>query len=210
MIQKFEALPSTTKMAVYAGSGAAGALLLSALVFACVRQRRAGRRERDAYNAKIEKEREDAYKEQVELREKGLGGWDSSSTLGEDALGGWGGSHVPQGYEKEPEPPVPTIPSNMMGNEVPSRMASPAGYKNSGAGMDRSWTPPVLSPVPQSPAQMGLIQNAGNAYSGGYGGNRNIPSSPQFPSQPHQQPPPGGFPGVYSQRRFSRNQYQQF
>jgi len=93
--QKFQALPQATKLAVYGGSGAAGAILFAAFLFFCFRQRRTGRLEREAYNAKIEKEREDAYRDQMELKEKGYGGWNNAEVAyqGEDALGGWGKTH---------------------------------------------------------------------------------------------------------------------
>lgn len=93
MAEKWNRLPQTTKLAVYGGSGAAGAILLAAFLFFCCRQRRAGRLEREAYNNNIEKEREAAYKDQMELNEKGLGGWNNTEVRnqGGDALGGWHG-----------------------------------------------------------------------------------------------------------------------
>lgn len=154
-------------------------------MFTCIRQRRAGRRERDAYNAKVEKERDEAYRDQMELREKGLGGWDKNSfaTQGEDALGGWGGSHVAPGTKVE-DIPLPKMPSNIMVTEVPTRVNSPV--------ISRSMTPTIpqiVSPIPQSPrvpdwtggSQGGMIHNAGNSYSGGYGGNPTQSRSPSFP-----------------------------
>jgi hypothetical protein len=213
MAQKWAALPQTTKLAIYGGSGAGAALLFGALLFTCIRQRRAGRRERDAYNAKVEKEREDAYRDQMELREKGLGGWDSGSyaTQGEDALGGWGGSHVPAGSKAADIPPVPKMPGNAVVNEVPSRVNSPTLPRvNSPA--PRLQTPSLVAPVPQSPRHWsggnagGMIHNAGNSYSGGYGGSNNIPRSPSFPLSP-QTPQPRGYPGGYASQ--SRG-YQRF
>jgi hypothetical protein len=197
MAQKFAALPQSTKLAIYGGGGAAAALLFSAFLFTCVRQRRAGRRERDAYNAKIEKEREEAYNDQMELREKGLGGWDTKEFAhqGEDALGGWGGSHVPAGM-------------NVALNEVPSRSNSPALPRGADP-ISRMQTPSLKSPISQSPRAWnggnrgGLIQNAGNAYSGGYGGgSNNIPRSPSFPLSP--QIPQRGYPGGYNNGGYAR------
>jgi hypothetical protein len=197
MAQKFQALPQTTKLAIYGGSGAAGALLLAAILFSCIRQRRKGRKERDAYNAKVEQEREEAYRDQMELREKGLGGWDKKEFdhQGEDALGGWGGSFVPAGTQANALPAEKSkFPGSVSVNEVPSRMQ----------------TPSLASPAPQSPRQWsggnqgGLVQNAGNAYSGGYGGNPNIPRSPAFPLSPQvpQQRSPGGYTNNAGYSRF--------
>jgi len=235
--QKFAAMPTTSKIGVYAGGGAAAALLLFACVFSCIRQRRAGRREREAYNAKVEKDREDAYKDQMELREKGLGGWDNGAyqSQGEDALGGWGGSHVPVGTKAADVPPVPKMPPNFQVNEVPPRFNSPAIPRAAAAspavprGMNaspaplrtataspvsRMQTPSLVSPIPQSPRawtggnQGGLIGNAGNAYSGGYGGSNNIPRSPSFPLSPQvPQQRQPRFPPGYTQ---SPGGYQRF
>jgi hypothetical protein len=199
MAQKWQALPQTTKVAVYGGSGGAAALLIAALTFTCIRQRRAGRQERDAYNAKVEKEREDAYRDQMELREKGLGGWDQGAYAkqGDDALGGWGGSHVPHGYAAD-EPTLPKMPPNVMVSEVPSRSNSP-GIQRSMSPVSRHQTPALVSP--ESPRtwnggnQGGMIHNTSNAYSGGYGNSSNVPRSPSFPlggSMPPQRGPSNG------------------
>lgn len=183
MSQKFAALPSGTKIAIYASCGGAGAILLSAFIFCCIRQRRAGRRERDAYNAKIEKEREEAYKDQMELREKGLGGWDQGSKQGEDALGGWGGTHVVGGAGEKDVPPVPTVPAGVAYGGRISRSASPAVS----TGVPREGN---MSPAPQSPRQWGggnqggMIHNAGNAYTGAFGGNTNYNAAPANYSNP--------------------------
>ena len=195
-------MPSGTKLAIYAGSGAGAALLLGAALFSCIRQRRAGRRERDAYNAQVEKDRTDAYEEQMELREKGLGGWDKSefASQGDDALGGWGGSYVRPGTKAADIPGAAKSPSNVVANEVPLRMNSPAASATSPPA--RMQTPSLASPVPQSPRLWsggnagGMIHNAGNAYSGGYGGSNNIPRSPSFPLSP-QVPQQRGYPGGY-------------
>lgn len=69
----------------------------------------------------MKKEQEEQEKDQMELREKGLGGWDPNSTLGDDALGGWGGTHVGPGIRAadfSDEKNTPTITSR----EIPSRM----------------------------------------------------------------------------------------
>jgi hypothetical protein len=169
--EKFQELPQGSKLAIYCGGGAAAAILLSAFLFTCIRQRRKGRQERDAYNAKIEKEREDAYKDQMELREKGLGGWDKGSyaTQGEDALGGWGGQHATAGARgADAPPPVPKLPGNVSVHDAPSRVQSPVSRN----GTPSNWN---------GGNSGGMIHNAHNAYSGGYGGSNNIPRSPNFP-----------------------------
>lgn len=144
-------------------------------MFTCIRQRRKGKAERDAYNAKIEKERQEAYQDQMELREKGLGGWDKGAyeRQGADALGGWqesrggqaGGAAMPKAF------------SNVSINEVPSRHASPApqggpllhhSHSQHGAG----WNGGNAG---------GMIHGVHNAYNGGYHNSPNIPRSPSFP-----------------------------
>ncbi|RDL36425.1 Uncharacterized protein BP5553_05777 [Venustampulla echinocandica] len=161
--EKFQALPQTTKMGIYIGSGSAAALLLAAFLFVCIRQRRAGRKERDAYNAKVEKERQDAYTYQVELREKGMGGWDNRefANQGDDALGGWGGSHVVAGSSTRARgndvPTLPEISGNTGANDFPLRSPNPAsGYAGS-------------NNIPRSPsfAHNGEIQSTGSTR-GGY------------------------------------------
>jgi len=225
--QKFAALSPGAKIAVYCSGGGAAALVLSALLFVCIRQRRAGRKERDAYNAKVEKEREDAYRDQMELREKGLGGWDKNAyaTQGDDALGGWGGTHATT--------PVPKIPFNVMVSEreIPSRSdsASPAisrAMTSSPATIGRAMSPTVPNfaqpftqspqqaqsqPHPRSPQQWsgnqgGMIQNAGNSYSGGYGGNPNGYSGGNM--NPQREPSFGQVP--QQQRGFGNGGYQRF
>ncbi|KAG4030026.1 hypothetical protein MFRU_013g00500 [Monilinia fructicola] len=93
--EKWGNLSSTTKLAVYCGGGAAAAAVVSAFLFTFFRQRRNGRLEREAYNQLIEKQQQDAYADQMELHNKGLGGFDQNSyaTQGDDALGGWSNNH---------------------------------------------------------------------------------------------------------------------
>lgn len=55
--EKFEALPSTSKTAIYASAGGVGAILVAALLFYCIRQRRRGSREAKLAEAKAEEER---------------------------------------------------------------------------------------------------------------------------------------------------------
>lgn len=211
LAQKFAALPSGTKLAVYCGSGGAAALLISAALFSCIRARRAGKRERDAYNAKVEQEREEAYRDQMELREKGIGGWDENAfkNQGDDALGGWGGTHVPAGTKATdfdfPDPVDKNGPV-VMANEIPQGNDVPRGFEFETSAqptiprvmspVSRIQTPNIVQPIPQSPRAWtggnagGMIHNAGNAYNGGYGG----PSrSPSFPLQSTQQNYGGGY-----------------
>jgi hypothetical protein len=213
--QKFAALPAATKIAVYSGSAAAGALLLSALIVTCIRQRRAGRLEREAYNAKVEKEREEAYKDQMELREKGIGGWDEGSAQGDDALGGWGGTHVPPGTKATDFdfPDVKNNASQVSVNELLPSQSIPRS--NSPASTPRILSsglqmPQIAQPIPQSPRTWtggnmgGMIHQAGNAYSGAYGGGNNgVQWSPSFPTT-SPAPVQRGYPGGYSSSGYQR------
>jgi hypothetical protein len=263
--QKFAALPDTTKIGIYSGSAAAGVILLSALIFTCIRQRRKGAAERTAYNAQVEKEREEAFKDQMELREKGLGGWNESEvkSQGDDALGGRGGSHLapaevpstptipklaatsmaaqsPSGYARSTTPraqdpfedqlsragspaisraqnPFEEQPSRIGTPTIP-RLQSPTGQQS----------PRIRSPAPQGGQSWnpsgGLIQNAGSAYSGGYGGSSqvagsaysgnysassNSPRGPTFPLSP-QMPAQRGFSGGFSPGGQSSQGYHRF
>lgn len=111
LAQKWHNLPSGTKLAIYCGAGGGAALLFSLILCSCIRQRRKGRRERAAFNARIEQEREQAYQDQIQLREKGLGGWDAKEleTQGDDALGGWGGAHAAPGTKFDEPAPSPIL-----------------------------------------------------------------------------------------------------
>lgn len=178
--EKFQELPQSSKLAIYCGGGAAAALLFGAFIFTCIRQRRKGRQEREAYNAKVEKEREDAYKDQMELREKGLGGWDQGSyqSQGDNALGGWQESRG----QAAAAPPVPKMPSNISTQEFPSRTTTPVARH----GSPSTWN---------GGNSGGMIHNAHNAYSGGYQNSPNIPRSPNFPLA-------GNFPSHQGYQRF--------
>ncbi|CZT08605.1 related to cell wall protein YGR189c [Rhynchosporium agropyri] len=165
--EKFAALPQATKLAVYAGSGAAAALLLGASLFACMRRRKQGKKEREEYEAVVNRERAEELQNQVELREKGLGGWDKGAyeRQGDDALGGWGGTYVPQ-VAKAADFPEPKTTAGGTVREPPSRISSPVSINS---------TPSLAGPVSQSPwngggGSGGLMDGAGNAYTGGYGG----------------------------------------
>ncbi len=189
--EKFAALPQGTKLAVYCGSGGAAALLFSAFLFACIRRRKQGRKEREEYNAKVERERQEEYQNQVELREKGLGGWNTNEykSQGDDALGGWGGTFIPQGT-KAADFKDPKEAANVMVKEVPFRVSSP---------VSRNGTASLVGPTPQSPRtgnggnQNGLINGTSNASTGGYTSSNNIPRSPSFPLTSPQNRGYGGY-----------------
>ncbi|KAI6250828.1 hypothetical protein HI914_01041 [Erysiphe necator] len=80
LMERFLALPSTTKLAVYCSLGAAFFLLFSALTFVCYKSRRKGRRERDAYEARLDKERQEASQDSEAFYQKNPVGWDTSSS----------------------------------------------------------------------------------------------------------------------------------
>lgn len=176
--EKFSELPQTSKVAIYAGAGGSAAVIFAAFMFICLRQRRKGRAERDEYNSRIEKEREGAYQDQMELRQKGLGGWDQGTTQGEDALGGW---QSRQNLNDSATPPVPKVPTTVSERDI---TASPPAWNGGNSG--------------------GMIHNAQNAYTGGYGGNRNIPTSPSFPLASQSSHADYGFP-VPQNSAFGRN-----
>jgi hypothetical protein len=144
----------------------------------------------------------------MELREKGIGGWDEGAYAkqGDDALGGWGGTHVPPGTKATDFdfPDVKKAPVNVASNEIPLRAQSPA-LPRMMSPVSRMQTPSIISPMPQSPIPRawtggndgGLIHNAGNAYSGAYGGSNNMSRNPNFPvTSPV--PVQRGYPGGYS------------
>ncbi|KAL2022952.1 hypothetical protein VTK56DRAFT_4167 [Thermocarpiscus australiensis] len=57
LAQKWEELPSTAKIAIYASAAGVGAVLVAAALFYCIRQRRRGAREALAAEARAEEER---------------------------------------------------------------------------------------------------------------------------------------------------------
>lgn len=80
LMEKFLALPSTTKLAIYCSIGAAATLLFSAFTFICFTSRRKGRRERDAYEARLDKERREASQGSTLPYKKHVSGWDTLSS----------------------------------------------------------------------------------------------------------------------------------
>ena len=73
-------------------SGIVGAGVLGAFFWFFIRQRRQGNAEAKQYNALVEQQREDTYKEQMELRAKGLGGFRDSRAISlRNGVGGSGG-----------------------------------------------------------------------------------------------------------------------
>jgi hypothetical protein len=94
---------------------------------------------------------------------------------------------------------------------VPSRSQSPAIPRLGSPALQqpqRVLSPALVSPVPQKAWDGGnvggMIHNAGNAYSGGYGGSNNIPRSPSFPLSPQTPQPNRGYPGGYSNGGYQR------
>lgn len=133
--------------------------------------RRAGRRERDQYNALVEQQRAESYKEQMELRSKGLGGFRNSSVPSlppSPAVLSEKGSFF-DGAKAHATAPSrsPRLGPNgagVRGLEPPSRSltASP---------MERSMSPPVLVP---EPPRRGF--GAERQYSGSYGPRSQSPA----------------------------------
>ncbi|TAQ89780.1 hypothetical protein B7494_g1851 [Chlorociboria aeruginascens] len=208
--QKFAALPQTTKVAIYAGGGAGAALLLSALLFTCIRQRRKGRAEREAYNASIEKEREAAFQDQMDLRERGLGGWDKDAyeKQGDDALGGWGGTHI-----SPADMNTASKGADLQKDEFPLRANSPVRTM-SPAQISRVASPTIAAPVPTRMWNGGNEQDLGAfTQNNGYAGSNNIPRSPSLgmnggyrsPAPPQQD---RGFP--FPNASLNRGGYQRF
>jgi len=202
--QKFKNLSPTTKIGIYAGGGAAAALLFFALMFTCIRQKRKGRAERDAYNALIEKQRTDAYNDQVQLREKGLGGWDKGAFehQGEDALGGWVGKNGDM--PKSPSSPgfagSPTSPNFSRPAEQPflpgfthEDIPSPAPVRiNSPVGSGPR-SPIVVSPQAMSPHTAAWGGDGGNGeYQGPFSNNSqgSLNRQPSFPFSNRSSPAP--------------------
>ncbi|KAG9234692.1 concanavalin A-like lectin/glucanase domain-containing protein [Amylocarpus encephaloides] len=184
LAQKWAALPQGSKIAVYTGSASGAALLVGAFAFFFIRQRRIGRKEREAYNAKIEAERDEKYKDQMELMEKSQGGWNKRdlASQGEDALGGWGSRHATPSIKDEVEP------GYRANDDYYQRSDSPA-FSRSGSSVH---SPTLLGQVPLRANEWnggnsgGIIHSAGNATKGGYSGTAD-PSSP-FPT--HNRSPP--------------------
>ncbi|KAH8805888.1 glycoside hydrolase family 16 protein [Xylogone sp. PMI_703] len=175
--QKWAKLPQTTKIGIYAGAGAGAAILLGAFIFTCLRQRKKGRLERDAYNARVEKERQEAYQDQIQLREKGFGGFDKGAVekQGDDALGGWGGNHVAAGTRASQlpsGPQSPTSPSSL--DRDPTVPAVMGELRSPSPGIQRKGTPVLQQPAPYH-AQTWGNDNFDDDYSGA-----NIPGSPGF------------------------------
>jgi hypothetical protein len=151
--EKFNALPSSSKAGIYAGSGAAGALLIGAILFTCIKQRRRGRLEAAAYQAKQEAmEREDkAY--EMKCKAEGISA-DSLSTgmtpqeyakgvegvagpLAAAAAGGMAAKALndeKNGRQSPRVPPLPNFPTayhDGMASPSPS-MRSPTGSLSPG------------------------------------------------------------------------------
>ncbi|KFY27383.1 hypothetical protein V493_03521, partial [Pseudogymnoascus sp. VKM F-4281 (FW-2241)] len=103
---KFNALPNSSKVAVYASAGGAAFLLAGLCLFSCCRKRRQGKREAQAFRAKQEAmDREDAA-QQIELKAAGISPdalAPSGMTAQEFASGGVAKS--PSGNDRFDDPP---------------------------------------------------------------------------------------------------------
>jgi hypothetical protein len=174
MSQKWEALPTGAKIGVYSGAGGVAALLAVALLFYFIRQRRAGRIERDAFNAKIEKEREEKFNENIKREQQGDGGWNERDLVsqGGDALGGWGAAHATPSIAptaKDRDTDAHSIAPTYV-SDYPLRVETPT-YSENGAAVQPAT---LLGNVPLHANQWhggnegGLINNAGNAHAGAF------------------------------------------
>ncbi|CAG8978475.1 hypothetical protein HYALB_00005049 [Hymenoscyphus albidus] len=198
--EKWAALPQTAKVGVYVGAVGFVGVAFAAFLFIFMRQRKKGRLEREAYNASIEKEREEKYKDQMELQQKGQGGYNERdlANQGEDALGGWGTAHATSNPD-EPESPTSSrnAQKQTLLGDVPLRANEWHGGNQGGMIHDagNARTGLYTGPGPQSPEykpdsshsnSRGLIGNAQNAHSGGYASpsfNNNYPLAGQVPQQ---------------------------
>ncbi|RFU35254.1 hypothetical protein B7463_g1087, partial [Scytalidium lignicola] len=188
--EKWAKVPQSTKTGIYAGAGAAGAILLGALMFVCFRQRKKGRLEHAAYTAQVEKERQEAYQDQIQLREKG--------TTGVPA--GVRASQLPRGTPQSPTSPLlgqnPTVPPM-------------AGMRSPSPGIQRRGTPVLQQPAPRSTQAW----NPEEPFSDDYSENSNIPHSPGFGGPARSLTGPGQGPqamaGNFPSRSFT-NGYQRF
>jgi len=172
LAQKWNNLSSGTRLGIYCGAGALAAVCISAFLFVFIRQRRRGRAERDAYNQIIEKQRDESYRDQMELRNQKAGGWDakSVSTQGSEALGGWPGSPGYSGGYSQPsstKAPSPIVTRGLNADADGGMVVQ---------GMSRARSPTLVSPIPPSPQSAELER------------------SPSFPFRSQQSPPRLGSP----------------
>ncbi|OBT84351.1 hypothetical protein VE02_07256 [Pseudogymnoascus sp. 03VT05] len=176
---KFNALPSSSKIAIYGGAGGAAFLLAGACLISCCRKRRQGSREAKAFRAKQEAmDREDeAY--QIELKAAGI----SPDALGPSGMTAQefasGGVVKSPGIDRSMEPPIPTVPTAYQG--AGASIKSPTGSLRPGvapygdaAGLR---SPALASPGyagggqfsnPRSPGPGGYSVNSRNVSGGGY------------------------------------------
>ncbi|KFY42700.1 hypothetical protein V494_02292 [Pseudogymnoascus sp. VKM F-4513 (FW-928)] len=177
---KFNALPSSSKTAIYASAGGAAFLIAGLCLFSCCRKRSQGKREAKAFRAKQEAmDREDAAY-QIELKAAGISPdalGPSGMTAQEFAAGGVVRSH--SGIERSAEPPIPTVPPAYQGQGA--SIKSPTGSLRPGAAPygDAAGlrSPALASPGyagggqfnnPRSPGPGGYSVNSRNGSGGGY------------------------------------------
>ncbi|KFY82198.1 hypothetical protein V500_10731 [Pseudogymnoascus sp. VKM F-4518 (FW-2643)] len=176
---KFNALPSTSKVAIYASAGGAAFLLAGLCLFSCCRKRRQGKREALAFRAKQEAmDREDAAY-QIELKAAGI----SPDALGPSGMTAQefaaGGVVKSPGNDRSVDPPIPTVPAAYQGQGA--SLKSPSGSLRPGAAPygDAAGlrSPALASPGyagggqfnnPRSPGPGGYSVNSRNGSGGGY------------------------------------------
>lgn len=166
---KWNSLSSGVKIGIYCAAGSVAAALVGLISFCCIKQRRAGRREQQAYLAKLETERREAEAYQMDVksadslpsnatpsdfsRSNSVTGFTKSGASGFGSSGGY--------YTPSPAPPMPSLPPayGMGGLKSPS-----AGGVN-------------------QPSAGGF--NSPRAYSGNSGGFPSIANNGYFPQNYH-------------------------
>jgi hypothetical protein len=154
----------------------------------------------------------------MELREKGLGGWDKREVahLGDDALGGWGGTHVPAGTKTEDldairpatasgpfadkhaiNTPAQEFPFPSTAAAAAPRTGSPALPRVNSPGIPRYQTPSLVSPQPQTPARSFSSHNGSFTNNAGAFNNPR-PMNSRTPSFPLQGPSSSSSPRIAS------------
>jgi hypothetical protein len=205
--QKFAALPTGAKIAIYTSSAAVGAALLSALIWFCIRQRRAGRREQAAYAARLETERREQEAFQMENKNPdSLVG--EALTPGEYAAGAAtakGGAATPMpkytmagaaGFGSGGYQPVGGVPS-----PNPSRGGTPAPNPNATRSFSAPLSPPIggsermASPAPPAAYGMGGLRSPSAGSGPGGAGGRGYMSPRASPAPPA--PVPGQAQSYY-------------
>ena len=135
--------------------------------------RRAGRKEADNYNALVNQQREDAHKEQMELRSKGLGGFRNSSALSVNSYT----STAPLNGEKSGGGGASPMSPKWENEGLMSPALEPPSRAGTASPLERSMSPPVLVPIPRrTGSECSLLGDgrAGGGRGGGGGGNLDL------------------------------------